>query len=82
MVLSEEEITRLFRCRKTVMQMLKDRDYLIGDYDINMTKEQFRNKYGENMKREDLTINKTKRNGSSDQVLIHFFYLIHRVIIL
>ena len=68
MVLSEEEITRLFRIRKTVMQMLKDRNYLVGDFEVNMTKEQFRNKYGENMKREDLVINKTMRNDSSTQV--------------
>lgn len=68
MTLSEEEITRLFRIRKTVMQMLKDRGYFVGDFEIDMTKEQFKNKYGESMKREDLVINKSKRNNSSDQV--------------
>lgn len=61
-------MTRLFRIRKTVMQMLKDRNYLVGDFEINMSKEQFRNKYGENMKREDLVINKSMRNDSSNQV--------------
>lgn len=74
MVLSEEEIARLFRIRKTVMTMLKDRNYLVGDFEINMSKEQFKGKYGENMKREDLTINKAKRSDSSDQV--HFFIFI------
>lgn len=68
MVLPEEEITRLYRVRNTVMQMLKDRNYLVGDFEINMTREQFKNKYGENMKREDLIINKTKRSDSTDQV--------------
>ncbi|PON62276.1 DNA-directed RNA polymerase RPB5 subunit, eukaryote/virus [Parasponia andersonii] len=72
MVLSEDEITRLFRIRKTVMQMLKDRNYLVGDFEINMTKEQFRNKYGENMKREDLIISKARRNDSSDQIYVFF----------
>lgn len=67
MVLSDEEITRLFRIRKTVMQMLKDRGYVVGDFEIEMTKYQFIQKYGENMKREDLVINKGFRN-SSDQV--------------
>lgn len=52
------------------MQMLKDRGYFVGDFEIDMSKEQFRNKYGESMKREDLVINKHKRNDSSDQVLI------------
>lgn len=77
MVLSEEEITRLLRIRKTVMQMLRDRNYLVGDFEINLTKEQFRNKYGENMKREDLIINKSRRNDSSDQVFAYSFHQIH-----
>ncbi|XP_023541037.1 DNA-directed RNA polymerases II and IV subunit 5A-like [Cucurbita pepo subsp. pepo] len=72
MVLSEEEITRLFRVRKTLMQMLKDRGYYVGDLDIEMSRNQFRNKYGDNMKREDLVINKAMRNNSSDQIYIFF----------
>ena len=68
MVLTEEEITRLYRVRKTVMQMLKDRDYFIVDHDLNMTLSQFKNKHGENMKREDLTINRRKRGDDSNQV--------------
>ncbi|MBA0612094.1 hypothetical protein Godav_012738, partial [Gossypium davidsonii] len=67
MVLSDDEIKRLFRIRKTVMQMLKDRGYFVGDFEINLSKQQFISKYGENMKREDLVINKTKRNDNSDQ---------------
>ncbi|XP_044462868.1 DNA-directed RNA polymerases II and IV subunit 5A isoform X1 [Mangifera indica] len=72
MTLSDEEIKRLFRIRKTVMQMLKDRGYFVGDFEINMTKEQFLSKYGENMKREDLVINKAMRNNSSDQIYVFF----------
>ncbi|GAV91188.1 RNA_pol_Rpb5_C domain-containing protein/RNA_pol_Rpb5_N domain-containing protein [Cephalotus follicularis] len=72
MVLSEEEIRRLYRIRKTVMQMLKDRDYLVGDFEISMTREQFMQKFGENMKREDLLINKSKRNDSNDQIFVLF----------
>ncbi|CAK9309898.1 unnamed protein product [Citrullus colocynthis] len=72
MVLSEEEITRLFRIRKTVFQMLKDRGYFVGDFEIDMTREQFKHKYGESMKREDIVINKAKRNDSSDQIYVFF----------
>ena len=68
MVLSDDETNRLFRIRKTVMQILKDRGYLVADFEVDITKEQFRRKYGESMKREDLVINKTKRTDSSDQV--------------
>ncbi|KAJ7969580.1 DNA-directed RNA polymerases II and IV subunit 5A [Quillaja saponaria] len=72
MVLSEDEITRLHRIRKTVMQMLRDRGYLVGDFEINMSKHEFKNKYSENMKREDIVINKSKKDNSSDQIYIFF----------
>lgn len=39
-------------------EMLRDRGYVVGDFEIEMTKYQFLQKYGENMKREDLVINK------------------------
>lgn len=68
MPLSDEEITRLFRIRKSVMQMLRDRGYLVGDFEIGMSKHQFIQKYGENMKREDLVIQKAMRSDNSDQV--------------
>ncbi|KAL6001855.1 DNA-directed RNA polymerases II and IV subunit 5A [Asimina triloba] len=64
----EESANRLFRIRRTVMQMLRDRGYLVGDFEINMTKNQFLDKYGENLKREDLLICKAKRNDSNDQI--------------
>lgn len=62
------EITRLYRIRKTVMQMLRDKGYLVGDFEINMTVYRLNEKYGNNMKKEDLVINKAKMNDSSDQV--------------
>ncbi|KAM0041190.1 putative RNA polymerase, Rpb5, RNA polymerase Rpb5 domain superfamily [Helianthus debilis subsp. tardiflorus] len=65
--LSEEEIKRLFRIRKTVMEMLKDRNYLVGDFELEMDRRQFVSKYGEHMKREDLVISKSMKNDSSEQ---------------
>lgn len=71
--LSEEEITRLHRIRRTVLQMLRDRGYLITDSELNETRFQFVQKFGgENMKREDLVIHKYKRNESSDQIYVFF----------
>ncbi|EPS66115.1 hypothetical protein M569_08662, partial [Genlisea aurea] len=72
MILSEEQITRLYRIRKTLMQMLKDRGYIVGDFEIEMTKSQFIQKYGENMKREDQTVLKGLRNNPSDQIYVFF----------
>ena len=69
MGLTEEEIKRLYRIQKTLMQMLKDRGYFIADSEITMSLSQFVRKYGDNMKREDLVTLKAKRNDSSDQVL-------------
>ncbi|XP_027344088.1 DNA-directed RNA polymerases II and IV subunit 5A-like [Abrus precatorius] len=72
MVLAEEEIWKLYRIRKTLMQMLRDRGYLVGDFEINMSRHEFKNKYGENMKREDLVINKAKKDNSSEQIYVFF----------
>ncbi|XP_057951466.1 DNA-directed RNA polymerases II and IV subunit 5A-like [Malania oleifera] len=69
---SDEDITRLHRIRRTVMQMLRDRGYFVGEFEVNMTKRQFIDKYGENMKREDLVINKAKRDDSSSQIYVFF----------
>lgn len=54
------------------MQMLRDRGYLVTDGELNMTRFQFIEKYGENMKREDLVMNKHKRNENSDQIYVFF----------
>ncbi|XP_060668533.1 DNA-directed RNA polymerases II and IV subunit 5A isoform X2 [Ziziphus jujuba] len=65
---------RPFKIRKTVMKMLKDRNYLVEDSEINMSKEEFKAKYGENVVREDLKFNKAKRNdSSSDQIYVLFY---------
>ncbi|KAM7256731.1 hypothetical protein ACFE04_012472 [Oxalis oulophora] len=72
MGLSENEIRRLYRIRKTVMQMLKDRGYFVGDTEIHVSREQFIQKFGDNMKREDLIISKNKRNDNSEQIYVFF----------
>ncbi|KAJ0439564.1 putative RNA polymerase, Rpb5, RNA polymerase Rpb5 domain superfamily [Helianthus annuus] len=70
--LSEEEIKRLFRIRKTVMEMLKDRNYLVGDFELEMDRRQFVSKYGEHMNREDLVISKSMKNDGSEQIHVFF----------
>nr|GFA67683.1 DNA-directed RNA polymerases II and IV subunit 5A-like [Tanacetum cinerariifolium] len=49
-----------------------DMGYLVGDFEINMGKDDFLRKYGENMKREDLIISKAKPNDSADQIYVFF----------
>lgn len=48
--------------------MLDDRGYLVAEAEKKMSKTQFLQKYGENVKREDLVICKSKKNNPSDQV--------------
>ncbi|KNA07533.1 hypothetical protein SOVF_170940 [Spinacia oleracea] len=69
---SDEGITKLHKVRKTVMQMLNDRGYLVTDDEINMTKQQFIEHYGDNMSRDDLFLFKNKRNDTSDQIMVFF----------
>lgn len=62
--------------------MLKDRGYDVADSDIEMTKEQFVDKYGEKMERKDLVTLKVKRNDDSDKVCSYVFFLIFFTILL
>ncbi|XP_042064290.1 DNA-directed RNA polymerases II and IV subunit 5A-like [Salvia splendens] len=71
MVLPEDEVRRLFRAMKTVLQMLRDRGYVVTDDEIAMTMEGFTAKYGHNMKREDLMLVKAKRD-SGEQIYVFF----------
>jgi DNA-directed RNA polymerases I, II, and III subunit RPABC1 len=59
---------RLYRIRRTVMQMLRDRNYLVLDSEVNATRREFVTRFGEPVRREELTINKSRKGDSSDQV--------------
>lgn len=54
------------------MEMLKDRGYIVTDDEINMTRQQFVEKYGEDVRRQDLFMHKAKRDNSSDQIFVFF----------
>eukprot|EP00246_Nothoceros_aenigmaticus_P016718 TRINITY_DN7789_c0_g1_i2.p1 TRINITY_DN7789_c0_g1~~TRINITY_DN7789_c0_g1_i2.p1 ORF type:complete len:209 (+),score=31.43 TRINITY_DN7789_c0_g1_i2:110-736(+) len=68
----DDSATRLFRIRRTVMQMLRDRDYLVADFELNMSKDEFKQKYSDEPKREDLVISKPRRSNSSDHIMVFF----------
>ena len=56
-----ESTMKLFKARRTVWQLLRDRGYVVADEDVNMVYEEFVEKYGKEVvtspeKREELTI--------------------------
>jgi hypothetical protein len=67
-VTEELTIGRLYRIRRTVMQMLRDRGYMVLEHELAMSRRDFTRKFGDSFYREDLLINKYKKNNPSDQV--------------
>uniref|UniRef100_A0A0E0C969 RNA polymerase subunit H/Rpb5 C-terminal domain-containing protein n=1 Tax=Oryza meridionalis TaxID=40149 RepID=A0A0E0C969_9ORYZ len=72
LVTEEVMVGRLVRIRRTVMQMLRDRGYLVVEHELAMGRRDFLRKYGESFHREDLLINKYKKNDPSDQIYVFF----------
>lgn len=68
LVTDEATVGRLYRIRRTVMQMLRDRGYLVVEHELTTSRRDFLRKFGESFHREDLQINKAKKNDPSDQV--------------
>ena len=69
MASSDEETSRLFRIRRTVYEMLRDRGYTVSEEEINLPRNVFIDRYGNPVRRDDLAISAVKlSNGSSDMV--------------
>jgi DNA-directed RNA polymerase I, II, and III subunit RPABC1 len=63
-----DNLTKLFRIRKTCLEMLRDREYLVSDDEISRNKDSFREQFGENPRKEDLTIMMPKQSDLTEQV--------------
>ncbi|WJX71203.1 hypothetical protein P8452_55221 [Trifolium repens] len=74
MVFSEKEVTSLYRVHRTVLEMLRDRNYLVPDHnsEVNMSIQEFKAKFGENMRRGDLDMMKTNKDDPSDKINVFF----------
>eukprot|EP00898_Chlorokybus_atmophyticus_P003253 jgi/Chlat1/3929/Chrsp26S00307 len=68
----DERATRLYRVRRTVWQMLADRGYLVSPAELELTREVFRERYGEEPKRDELTILVPRKEDPSMQVFVFF----------
>ncbi|KAD6794695.1 hypothetical protein E3N88_05591 [Mikania micrantha] len=69
--LSDEEITKVHRVRKTCFEMLRDRGYEVEDSEMQMTRKEFIDKFNGTVRREDLTFLKSKPDNS-DQIFVFF----------
>ena len=67
-----EEASKLFRVRKTCNKMLAQRGYIVPEEDLELTTEDFVQKFGENPSRESLTILAVSREDASDKMFIFF----------
>ncbi|KAF7024249.1 hypothetical protein CFC21_048446 [Triticum aestivum] len=72
LVTEDVTVGRLVRIRRTVMHMLRDRGYLVVEHELSMTRRDFQRKYGESFHREDMLINKCKKNDPNDQIYVFF----------
>mmetsp|Transcript_18858 Transcript_18858/g.64222 ORF Transcript_18858/g.64222 Transcript_18858/m.64222 type:complete len:211 (-) Transcript_18858:64-696(-) len=66
------ELTQLFRIRKTVHKMLADRGFLVTQKELDRTKEDFREQFGEAPRRDDLTIMLTHKDDPDDHIFVFF----------
>eukprot|EP01132_Coremiostelium_polycephalum_P004121 gene4121-5157_t len=67
-----EDLNRLYQIRKTVIQMLGDRGYLVGQADSDLTKEGFKAKYNAEGSRKALMIFLVKKDDPADLIYVFF----------
>ena len=60
----------LFRCRRTIHEMLRDRGYLVDQTDIDMSEDDFKEKFGEAPMREQLTVLVQQREDPTQQAFV------------
>jgi len=76
MNLNENEVLTIFRIRKTTLQMLRDRGYVVFDSkdDLELSRQMFEEKFVKinQVMRESLEIKRPKWNAPSERILVVF----------
>lgn len=61
---------RIYRVRRTILQMLRDRGYLVDQADVDQSEEDFFEKFSTSPQRDMLTLLVQKRDDPSDQLFV------------
>jgi DNA-directed RNA polymerase I, II, and III subunit RPABC1 len=61
---------RIYRVRKTVMQMLRDRGYMVDQADVDQSEEDFFDKFSSSPQRDMLTLLVQKRDDPTDSIFV------------
>lgn len=70
--MSNDKRTKLFRVRKTVHKMLNARGYLVSAKELERDMDSFTEDFGDEPKRESLTIMAPKRDDPSENIFVFF----------
>eukprot|EP00696_Hemimastix_kukwesjijk_P011447 gnl/Hemi2/24363_TR8186_c0_g1_i1.p1 gnl/Hemi2/24363_TR8186_c0_g1~~gnl/Hemi2/24363_TR8186_c0_g1_i1.p1 ORF type:complete len:224 (+),score=51.18 gnl/Hemi2/24363_TR8186_c0_g1_i1:62-673(+) len=69
----DADASRLYRIRKTVIEMLRDRQYLVSQEDANMTPDEFQTKFFPLESREKLMLMCSKQDPTDKRAIFVFF---------
>ncbi|KAK9903534.1 hypothetical protein WJX75_008157 [Coccomyxa subellipsoidea] len=67
-----DNMTRLYRIRKTCLEMLNDRGYLIAQDELHMSKEGFKDRFGDDPRKDDLTVLAPKQDDPTEQIFVFY----------
>lgn len=68
----QEETYKLWKIRKTILQLCHDRGYLVAQDELDETLEQFKEAFGDKPSRRDLTILVEHSDDPTDQMFVFF----------
>ncbi|AED96981.1 DNA-directed RNA polymerase subunit 5-like protein 1 [Arabidopsis thaliana] len=71
----DDEITRIFKVRRTVLQMLRDRGYTIEESDLNLKREEFVQRFCKTMNKvnkEALFVSANKGPNPADKIYVFY----------
>jgi DNA-directed RNA polymerase I, II, and III subunit RPABC1 len=71
------ESIRYFECRRTLMEMLRDRGYNVSESDLTLTLSDFRSQFGELPKTETLGVCLSHRSNPSNKVYIFTIVIVY-----